>query len=352
MSPVDDAIRVTAIDGNVNGWIEFVRAHPSATLYHTLEWREILEHSFGYRSWCLIASTAAGRIVGALPLYFVSSPIGKRLVAVPFRDRGGPLWTDAAAFPALVHECKRIAAEVGADAIELKSVEPYPHELVTDSGLQERYHWVRSTIALASFAGESLSQQLGAKRRSPIRQALDGGMQCDDAGTDARAWYGLHLETQQRLGLPPFPLKFFSKLLDTLVPIGAAQLLVASRGGRPLAAAILLKHRNDVVYGYAASSADGQRQAAVDVVLFTAIEAAIAQGRDVFDMGSDAPSQSGLLFFKKRWFAAQAPIPSYRIGGGEGVDSSSPRYQLIRKGFQYLPRPVLRLTSMATKYFG
>ena len=346
---------IVAVDHGNQDWNDFVARHPAATPYHSLQWRHVLEASFGYRGWSLMAVDPNTRqATGVLPLFLVKAPFGRRLVAVPFRDRGGPLWNDDASFAALIGEAKRIAADVGAGAIELKTVDPYPTDLVATAGLDERRYWIRSVIPLAQFSTQTLDERLGAKRRSPIRQAQDSGIACSDAGTDTQVWYDLHLQTQQRLGLPPFPFKFFRNLLDTLVPSGGAQLLVARHHGRALAATILLRHRNDVIYGYAASSAEGQRRAATDVVLHSALSSAIAEGRASFDMGSDAPSQSGLLFFKKRWFAEQSGIPTYRIGSaapGE-ADSSAPRYRLLRKGFEYLPRPVLRMTAGVTKYFG
>lgn len=347
--------RIILADGTNPSWDQFVDAHPGASAYHSWAWRAIFERSFGYRSWYLLAvDERTGETTGALPLYLVTSPFGKRLVAVPFRDRGGLLWTRDSAFTRLTAEARRIASDVGAATIELKSVQPYPAALMAAAGLRERFYWIRSLVSLNQFAAVPLWERLGAKRRSPIRQAQDAGTACEDGGTDADAWFDLHLRTQQRLGLPPFPRRFFRVLLETLVPRGKARLLLARRGSAILAAAILLDHRRDVIYGYAASTSEGQRQAAGDLVLFSALDAAIAAGRETFDMGSDAPPQEGLLFFKKRWFAVQAPIPTYTLGAdAAGVnDSSSPRYRLLRKGFEYLPRPVLRLAGEATKYFG
>lgn len=349
-------VRVVAIDGrDAASWTRFVDAHPRATAYHSLLWRDIFEQSFGYRSWYLLATDEqTGEAIGALPLFLVGSPFGRRIVAVPFRDRGGPLWTSDSAFVALLRETQRVASEAGAATIELKSVDAFPAPLVSAAGLSERFYWVRSVVSLAHFAAVPLWQCLGHKRRSPIRQAQEGGMVCEDAAADADTWYDLHLRTQQRLGLPPFPLSFFRNLLGSLVPSGAARLLVATRGGEPLAATILLRHRTQVIYGYAASTREGQRQGAGDFLVFSAMQSAIAEGGDTFDMGSDAPSQKGLLFFKRRWYADQSPIPTYSLGDAAGAtaDSSSPRYRLARKVFEYLPRPALRLAGRATKYFG
>lgn len=347
--------RITLADAPRPSWDPFVDAHPGASAYHAWAWRAIFERSFGYRSWYLLAvDERTGETTGVLPLYLVTSPFGKRLVAVPFRDRGGLLWTCDAAFTQLVAEARRIASTVGAATIELKTVQPYPAALLASAGLRERLYWIRSVVHLDEFAAAPIWERLGAKRRSPIRQAQDAGMTCEDGGTDADTWYELHLRTQQRLGLPPFPARFFRTLLEALVPRGAARLLIAKSGGAPLAATILLNHRNDVIYGYAASTAEGQRRGAGDLVLFAALQSAIADGRQTFDMGSDAPAQEGLLFFKKRWFAVQKPIPTYTLGADSaGVsDSSSPRYRLLRKGFEHMPRPMLRLAGEATKYFG
>jgi len=351
--PASSRVRVEVVEGEDAGWTQFVAAHPDATLYHTLAWREVLVRSFGYRSWCLKAvSEDTGETVGVLPLYLVAAPFGRHLSAVPFRDRGGPLWTEAAAFPALVAAARQAASSASASGITFKTVTAYPEALTAAAGLTERRYWIRSAVTLADFAATPLWQRLGPKRRSPIRQAQDAGMTCDGRVADADTWYQLHLQTQQRLGLPPFPERFFRVLLERLVPSGAAQLLVARQGGTALAATILLKHGPVVTYGYAATASDG-RQAAGDLVLYSAMASAIDEGASTFDMGSDAPSQTGLLFFKRRWFAQQAAIPSYTIGRtGGGADSSSAHYRLLRRGFQFLPIPLLRLTSRATKYFG
>jgi CelD/BcsL family acetyltransferase involved in cellulose biosynthesis len=354
-APAHDRCSTHVVEATESAWSSFVSAHPDATAYHSWQWRGIFERSFGYRSWYLLAADdETGAITGALPLFLVTSPFGRRLVAVPFRDRGGLLWIRDSAFTELVAEARRIASKVGATTVEFKSTEPYPPAAAAAAGLRERFYWIRSVVPLREFATVSLWRRLGTKRRSPIRHAQDAGMVCEDGGIDADAWYDLHLRTQQRLGLPPFPRRFFRTLLETLVPCGAARLLLAKRGSAIMAATILLDHRSDVIYGYAASTSEGQRHAAGDVVLYSALDAAIAAGRDTFDMGSDAPLQEGLLFFKKRWFAVQTPIPTYTLGADSaGVsDSSSPRYRLLRKGFEHLPRPVLRLTGEATKYFG
>src|SRR4029077_20675300 len=123
-------------------------------------------------------------------------------------------------------------------------------------------------------------------------------------------WYDLHLRTQRKLGLPPFPFDFFRLMLEELDSDGATRLCVVRDGAKAVAACILLLHGHVAIYGYSAYDPDRQHSRPSDLMLYTAMQWLVAQGYAVFDLGSDAPSQEGLLFFKRKWLAAQAAIPA------------------------------------------
>ena len=67
----------------------FVRAHPGATLYHTLQWRDLIRDVFGHRPEYLVAA-ADGQIRGVLPLFHVTLPmVGAKLILAALRHRLG-----------------------------------------------------------------------------------------------------------------------------------------------------------------------------------------------------------------------------------------------------------------------
>jgi|GEM_PF-1675146 len=338
---------------------EYIAHHPESTVYHTLAWRKIFSGSFGYRSWWLAAITPENKgIVGILPVLLVRSPFSCRLVSVPFRDRGGALWSSPEAFLVLVRHAQGLAAENGARFLQLKHIRPYPAELVQACGLRESWYWINSTVDLRGLDREILWKKIGQKTRNMIRQAEQAQLtfrEVTDESDGLITWYGLHLETQQRLGIPPFPLRFFRNMLQELRPARAVKLFLVAGKQAPLAATIVLLHHRTAIYGYSSSATQAQLWRPNDFMLFNVFQWLLEHGYEEFDLGSDAPSQSGLLFFKRKWLARQAQIPVYSSGNYNPVlsDSSDPKYLPLRQIMSHTPIPLLRLLgNMVTKFFG
>lgn len=337
----------------------YIDQHIDSTVYHTLAWRKISSQSFGYKSWLLVALTPSNeRIVGTLPLFLVRSPFSRRLVSVPFRDRGGPLWSSPEAFVALVKRAQGLAAQHGARFLQLKSIKPYPTDFIEACNLQERWYWINSAIDLQGLDQAVLWKKIGQKTRNMIRQAEGAHLKFRDV-TELDyaliAWYKLHLITQKRLGIPPFPKKFFQNLLHELGRDKGAKLFIVEQNNEPLAATIILLHRQTAIYGYSSSATTAQHLRPNDFLLFNVFNWLLDNDYSEFDLGSDAPGQTGLLFFKKKWMARQRQIPAYTSGQYVHAlsDSSDSHYLHLRKILSCVPLPLLRLLGNAvTKYFG
>lgn len=345
---------------DVTAWNDYIAIHPSASPYHHLAWRTIFENGFGYRSWMLMVRDARnGSVRGVLPLYLVQGLRSSRLVSVPFRDRGGPLCSDEAAMVSLVEAAKEIFRQAGSVAMIFKSIASWPDELTRSLCLEEKRHWIQSRVLLEGLTSAGLWKRIGPKTRNMVRQAESAGLTFDEltsAETALTSWYRLHLETQRRLGLPPFPEIFFATMFAELAKLGAISIYcVRNNLGSPIAATILLRQERIGIYAYSASLREAQQVRANDLMLFEIIRHLIEAGYSHFDMGSDAPNQDSLLFFKRKWGAVQDPIPTYVFGnpGQAIVDSSASTYALARKLFARLPRPVYVLAGRyLTKRFG
>jgi len=339
-------------------WNAYVESHADSTIYHLFAWRRIFERSFGYRSWLLVARDESnGTLCGGLPLYLVKSFFGRRLVSVPFRDRGGLLWNTSEAFQALMAEARKVALEANASSVTLKTITPYPQTLAESALLQEHRHWIHSAVDLRGLTADILWQRIGDKNRNMVRQAQRSGLTCALLPREAssiRRWYELHVATQKRLGVPPFPLSYFTHLSAELE---AHQMAIfgVSADEKLVAATILLLHGKTAIYGYSASGSGGQQRRTNDLMLHTVMLWLIQRDYRCFDMGSDSPRQESLLFFKRKWLSAQRPIPYYYWGVSTPptVDSSDHAYRLARALFSRLPTPVLKIVgSKITRFFG
>ncbi|MCC7487978.1 MAG: GNAT family N-acetyltransferase [Burkholderiales bacterium] len=349
--------RVAHEPQSMRRWEDYVAGHPDTTVYHGLAWRAIFEKGFGYPSWHLLArEPGEGPVRGALPLYLVRTPVSRRLVAAPFRDRGGVLWDSPEAFAALVAHALEIGRSARAGSLRLKSLVPYPEREALALGLVESRHWVHSVAKLAGMTPETLWRGIGDKNRNMVRQARRRGLRCEPLAPSAAnldAWHRLHVATQKRLGVPPFPARFFEAMAGGLTASGGFVLLGVHDGAALRAATVLLVHRDTAIYAYSASDAGGQEARANDLMLYEAMRWLIGRGIGVFDMGSDSPRQESLLFFKRKWLARQSPIPHYTHGDAAPVDSSDAKYAFARACFRLLPAPLLSgLGGALARYFG
>src|SRR5207244_1716415 len=116
----------------------------------------------------------------------------------------------------------------------------------------------------------------GAKRRNMVRQAEHHDVEVRRATGEADAverWYALHLQTQKRLGVPPFPRRFFAAMLQALGP--RVELLEAHARSEPRAAMLLFLDRETCMYAYSASNEQGQRVRANDLLMHSALGLAL-----------------------------------------------------------------------------
>ncbi|MGE3806590.1 MAG: lipid II:glycine glycyltransferase FemX [Gemmataceae bacterium] len=336
----------------------YVAAHPQGSVYQLSSWAHIFR-TLGYESFGAMARREpGGPPTGMLRLYRVRGLQGRRLVAVPFRDRGGPLWDDPASLQLLLTYALETAQAQGAAEIIVKSLQPMPADLTSDYRFEERLHWIRSSVNLAGQSRERYWKELGSKTRNMIRQAERAGLSVaasDNPLDEIDVWHELHLATQQELGVPCFPRRFFAKMFAELCPAGRLKLFVCRHKQEALAACIVFRLGTTAIYGYSASYPAGRPMRPNDLMLFQVINSLIDEGFTCFDMGSDSPAQNSLLFFKKKWLAQQEHLPTY-VRGGKTVsmrDSSDARYDWPRKFVQRLPRSLYRLLgSIPTPYFG
>jgi hypothetical protein len=91
-----------------------------------------------------------------------------------------------------------------------------------------------------------------------------------------------------------------------------------------------------------------------DLLMYEALQLALKRGMRWFDFGSDSPMQETLLFFKRKWGAAQGQVPFYWWGSGyQLLDTSERRYSLARTVLRYTPQAIhASVVSRLTRYFG
>ncbi len=163
-------------------------------------------------------------------------------------------------------------------------------------------------------------------RRRNVRLSEQNGLTIRRAQSErdiTEAFYGLHLETRRRLGVPAQPKRFFRLLWERIIEGGRGFALIVQRGPVPVASAVFLVGNGITVYKYGASDVRYLDQKPNDLLMSSAIRDACQEGCSSFDFGRSDLSAAGLRAFKSSWGAEEEPLVYSTIGAGDQDDVSS-----------------------------
>jgi lipid II:glycine glycyltransferase (peptidoglycan interpeptide bridge formation enzyme) len=145
------------------------------------------------------------------------------------------------------------------------------------------------------------------------------------------AFYHLLTITRRRHGVPPQPKIWFRNLIECFG--SALQISVASKGRRPVAAMLTLRHKNTLVYKYGGSELRFNNLGSMHYLYWKSIQRAKALGLEVFDLGRSDADQSGLITFKSRWGATPSNLTYFRF-----APSSNPAHWFESRGATWKTR--------------
>jgi CelD/BcsL family acetyltransferase involved in cellulose biosynthesis len=277
-------------------WHGYVESQAEAQPFHHPAWISTLAEAYGYRPFVL-AIEEGGRLAGGLPVMEVRSPLGgRRWVSLPFTDFCPPL---GAVDTGLLEAARRRG-----DSPPLVVHAPL-------AGAYDTASAVRHVLAIEPDADAVLRTFHRSQVQRNIRKAQRSGVVVRRAG-DARdlteIFYGLHLGTRRRLGVPVQPRRFFARLWDRMIAPGIGFVLIAEAEGRPLAGAVFLAYGESVIYKYGASDASSWSLRPNHAIFWDAIRWSCEAGYRAFDFGRTDLGDESLRSFKANWGAEELPL--------------------------------------------
>jgi CelD/BcsL family acetyltransferase involved in cellulose biosynthesis len=288
-------------------WRTFVASHPDALVFHRPAWAEMIVDCYGYRPFVLASLDADGRIAGGLPVIEVRSlRRQRRWVALPFSDLCPPLLGPSLGAESLTRALDDARRGAGVPALEVRAA------LAAGANTHVHSDAVIHTTTLerdpdALFARCHRSQVQRNVRRAEREQKISI-RRAGSARDLTRSFYGLHVQTRRRQGMPVQPRRFFEALWTHLLEPGDGYLLLAHADKEPVAGAVFLAGTNTITYKYGASDAAFWRLRPNHLLFWHALRTACEDGYRWFDFGrSDLPDR-GLRDFKSGWAAQEQPL--------------------------------------------
>jgi lipid II:glycine glycyltransferase (peptidoglycan interpeptide bridge formation enzyme) len=285
-------------------WIEFIKSHPQANIFHHPAWINLLSECYGYHPFIVIVEDAEGLIKAGVPVLEVNSFLtGRRWVSLPFSDYCVPLSQDEESLGELTDWFINAYQGKEIPKIELR------WELPATDSMQQNSNNVFHTIALSEDS-EEVVKRFKRSHRQNIRTAEKRGVHVEkgDKLEHLQLYYQLQLETRQRLGVPAQPRRFFELMADHLFKQGLGFVLLAYKDNECLAGIVFLCFGKSIVAKYAASRTDTLKLRPNNLIFWSGIKWGCENGYSIFELGRTEASNSGLCRYKRGWGAVEKPL--------------------------------------------
>jgi hypothetical protein len=287
-------------------WVEFLKQHQMATLFHSKEWLDALQRTYGYQSRALTTCGPGERLTNGLVFCRIQSWLtGRRLVSMPFSDHCLPLIENEEELGWLLSELRQEADREREKYLEIRSFSGVAG-LPPDISVSETFCLHR--LDLRPSLDEILDGFHGSCIRRKIASAEQKGVTYRDGTSEEllRTFYRLAVLTRRRHQIPPQPLSWFRNLITCFGE--RAKLRLAFHEDQPASGILTIQYKGSMTYKYGCSDPRFHRLGPMQLLIWRAIQEAKANGLAEFDMGRTDWNNAGLLVFKDRWGGARSTL--------------------------------------------
>jgi hypothetical protein len=291
-------------------WDDLVASHPSASVFHRAGWLKALAATYKYRTVVITSAPPAQRLSDGLVFCEVRSwATGSRLVSLPFSDHAEPLLEKDGANLEIAEWMR-----AQCDQENLKYVEFRPLSDAIHAGqplVQSQSFWLH-TLDLAPPTEQLFRNLHKSCLQGRIRHAERQQLfyERGDSVALLDEFYKLLMLTRRRFGLLPQPRAWFRNVLSSMRP--NAEIRVARKDGKAIAAILTLRHRQTIVYKYGCSDGAYNQLAGMPFLFWRLIEESKAQGIEQIDFGRTDLHNEGLIRFKDRFGTQRRKLNYFR----------------------------------------
>ena len=326
MRNIEMNINIKKIESsNNNIWDVYVYAHPDATLYHLSGWKDVIEQTYGHKTYYLMAANSSSdSVAGIFPLVHLKHFLfGSSLISIPFFDIGGILAENEAVEKALLAEALKLGQKLKVKSIELRQAQPltwlaYSSNLSINDQKNTplsndlpalshsiQSHKVRMLLELPD-SSEVLMKSFKSKLRSQIKKPIKEGLAAKIGGAELiNDFYQIFLVNMRDLGSPVHSKKIIQNVLKIYQK--TAKIVIVYRKNQPIAGSIMAGFRDTLENPWASSLREYSRFSPNMLLYWTMLEYACDNGFKRFDFGRSTPNE-GTYKFKKQWGAKPEPL--------------------------------------------
>jgi len=321
-------------DSRRGAWDEYVRGHPSGSMFHTTAWKRVIERCFGFASRYLLA-VAGGRIHGILPLFLVRNFLqGRTLISTPFAVYGGVCADNPQVEIALRASALQMAERERVEYLELRE-----QRSIQDPRFVTKELYVTFDLELPKTAAE-LQRGFPRDTRYMIRKAEKNGLQASVDNQQLGTFYEIYARSFHHLGTPVFPRRLFEVVFEEFGE--QCELTTVWRQGKALASVLSFRFKDWILPYFGGSLLEGRQFAANNFMYWGVMKRALGMGIRYFDFGRSKLG-SGSYAFKMQWNMRQRILPyQYALVRRKTLPNFSPanpKFKLAISLWKSMPFP-------------
>jgi len=331
-SSSDTSVTIGLLNSEESEWNHYVESHPTASIYHRTEWRDLIKKNFGHQSHYLLAKDSDERIVGILPLVRLKSIIfGDFLISMPYFNYGGPLANQPDIEQRLIKSANELASSLSVDHIEYR-------DDISRSGMPALTNKVNMILHLPSTPSE-LWHKIGSKLRAQIKRPQRENPKIEIGGADlVDDFYTVFARNMRDLGTPVYAKSFFQDILQSFP--AASRIIIVRLQNQPVSAGFLLGHKDTLEIPWASTTRDVNHLSMNMLLYWEVLKFAIESDYRFFDFGRSS-KQSGTFRFKQQWGAKPKQLYwHYWLANGvelPRLNPDNPKYTLAINLWKRLP---------------
>ncbi len=328
--------------GNAAEWDKYVQRSETATFYHQIGWKNVIEKTFGHKSYYLIAKENE-ELKGILPLFLIKSRLfGSSLVSLPFVDYGGVVAESGEISKKLIDKAIEIAKENEVDYLELRHI-----KRIEDERLLVKTTKTSFILPLNPDPEIIWEKALHQNKRNKIRKANKYlNVYIGNREQDILKCNKVFSKAMRELGTPTYPKEFLQNIVETFSD--QTIIFLVNFKEKVIGAKIAFVFKDMMIFLLHYSLREYFKFAPNDLLYWTAIKYACEKGYKICDFGR-CTVNSRTFEFKKKFRGEQRQLyyQYYLNNTNELPDlaPSSKKYRLAISIWKKLPLFITKIVG-------
>jgi len=275
----------------------FLKRNSDSYIFHTPEWKTVLEQTFNLKSYYIIAKDSTGNICGVLPLFYVNGFSNNKLVSLPYSTYGG-LIADIGYADSILKKAFDLKEKLKCDFLQIRQPPNKKYEFLLEENGMNKVE-IRVDQYLFLEPPECLIGKLGRSSITSIKKANNYNVSVKQVSVENevnfKKIYTLETITKRRKGYFPPHINYFYNLWKYLHPKDYLKIYFSEKDGKLLSYDIFLTYKDRILGINNGTNKMGRKTGANPLMIWNAIKQSYADGFKIFDLGSTPDVNKGFI---------------------------------------------------------